>query len=601
MACLLVLIGIVSVFGQSRLNSESASVQEVSLIRTNVLELDRELQNLRINVDRFVALGNDSIPGEVNRIENRIFDRIDSLELGEDSEMKSKFERIKSHLAKYFDHFDSVVAERQIREKLVSRELPERAQSAETRIRKLLDSDSRGSTSNRSPSSSLNLTQCLTELSQAEKSFLRYFESPESKYVADANRKLESAIERVNSTNLETSEKQELVRSLEEFGATGMRAVQATRSYLFFRNVVMSGEQSEVTYFATNLRELTTEKHATSRARVRSTQSTVGWITLATVITALTMAVLIGGRIIYLTIPPITALTKTFDSLSKGESLVEIPGVDRPDEIGRMAKSARVFSNQNQNTRELLAKSQVLSEKLAIKAEELDSFAYVASHDLKSPLRGIRQLATWIEEDSMESLPEKSVTHLQHLRSRVAKMEQLLQDLLDFSRVGRIDAKSEEVHLGDMIEGVIELTDNPAGVKIAVPDDLPTISTVRSPLEQVLLNLIGNAIKHNDKGADGLVTIEWKRRGDKLAFFIQDNGPGIAESNHERVFQMYQRVGTGNVEGSGMGLAIVKKQIQRMGGQIMLKSEISEGSRFEFTWPVKVAASSSNDNVVQQT
>lgn len=115
---------------------------------------------------------------------------------------------------------------------------------------------------------------------------------------------------------------------------------------------------------------------------------------------------------------------------------------------------------------------------------------------------------------------------------------------------------------------------------------LPTCRTIRVPLEQVLLNLIGNAIKHNDKGEQGLVEVLCENCDGHYLFGIRDNGPGIDAQHHERVFQMYQRVGDSSVEGSGMGLAIVKKQIERQGGSIRLDSNVGDGVTFNFVWPV---------------
>ena len=292
--------------------------------------------------------------------------------------------------------------------------------------------------------------------------------------------------------------------------------------------------------------------------------------------------------------------------LAKGETLRDIPGTDRQDEIGKMAKAAQIFSDRNQETNRLLEQSELLAFQLEeyardLKAsnEELDSFAYVASHDLKSPLRGIKQLASWIEEDATDSLPEESKMNLQRLQSRVSKLELLLQDLLDYSRVGRLNSSAETVDVSALIQDIVEITDNPEKAKIVWPDDLPTFETFGSPLEQVFLNLIGNAIKHSDKGENAVVELSWKSEDKFYRFSVADNGPGITPANHQRAFQMYQRVGSRDVDGSGMGLAIVKKQVQRLGGEISLDSSEGEGATFSFTWPIEVNAQLEENTNVQ--
>jgi signal transduction histidine kinase len=172
------------------------------------------------------------------------------------------------------------------------------------------------------------------------------------------------------------------------------------------------------------------------------------------------------------------------------------------------------------------------------------------------------------------------------MQARVEKMEQLLDDLLDYSRVGRIYSEAEEVDINDLVVSIVELLNNPAGVKINVLGQLPEIKTLRTPLNQVLMNLIGNAIKYNERGPQGQINIGVEPEDGFLRFSVSDNGPGIALENHERAFQMYQRVGKVSVEGSGMGLAMARKQVQLVGGSFNLESSLGQGARFEFTWPI---------------
>ncbi|MEO0530988.1 MAG: ATP-binding protein, partial [Planctomycetota bacterium] len=155
-------------------------------------------------------------------------------------------------------------------------------------------------------------------------------------------------------------------------------------------------------------------------------------------------------------------------------------------------------------------------------------------------------------------------------------------------RVGRLTPEVEEVDANTMVASIAELTDNPNGVEFRYPEDLPRFTTLRTPLEQVLMNLISNAIKYNDRGQQGLVELDWRNGGEFYHVSVRDNGPGIPEKDHDRVFQMYQRVGDPDIEGSGMGLAVVKKQIEQVGGEVRIESSVGEGARFDFTWPVRI-------------
>ena len=220
---------------------------------------------------------------------------------------------------------------------------------------------------------------------------------------------------------------------------------------------------------------------------------------------------------------------------------------------------------------------------------ELDQFAYVASHDLRAPLRAINHLANWIVEDANEVLPPASQQHLATLRGRIQRMEKLLEDLLTYSRVGRRPTTVEPVDSGDLVAQIVEMLNPPPGFSVTAVGKLPTFSTRRVPLELVLRNLIQNAIKHHDR-ADGHVNVSVREEAEWVEFAVQDDGPGIAPAFHERIFHIFQTLQPRDeVEGSGMGLAVVKKVVESIGGAISVDSLEGQGATFRFTWP-KVGA-----------
>jgi signal transduction histidine kinase len=217
---------------------------------------------------------------------------------------------------------------------------------------------------------------------------------------------------------------------------------------------------------------------------------------------------------------------------------------------------------------------------------ELDQFAYVASHDLKAPLRAITNLANWIIEDSRAVLPAASQAHLDKLRGRTVRMEKLLDDLLTYSRVGRHLHKPEWVDTADLVRGVQLFLVLPPGFTIETQPSMARLYTERVPLETVLRNLVANAIKHHHRPQDGVVRIAAEDQGEWVVFSVADNGPGIAPEHHERIFQIFQSLKPRDqVEGSGMGLAIVKKTVESQGGRIEVASNIGQGATFHFTWP----------------
>lgn len=229
------------------------------------------------------------------------------------------------------------------------------------------------------------------------------------------------------------------------------------------------------------------------------------------------------------------------------------------------------------------------TDELARSNRELDQFAYVASHDLKAPLRAIGNLAGWIAEDAGTVLPSPSLVHLQKLQGRVLRMERLLDDLLTYSRIGRRDGTSETVNTEVLLQDILYLLAPPPGFAVTVMSELPVLHTLRTPLELVLRNLISNAIKHHHQPQQGAVQIQARDSGDFVEFQIYDNGPGIDPKYHERIFGMFQTLRPRDeVEGSGMGLAIVKRAVEYHGGAIQVESSLGTGTTFRFTWPKQV-------------
>jgi PAS domain S-box-containing protein len=219
---------------------------------------------------------------------------------------------------------------------------------------------------------------------------------------------------------------------------------------------------------------------------------------------------------------------------------------------------------------------------------ELDRFAYVASHDLKAPLRAIDNLSTWLEQDVHDLLPAPSQEHLDKLRGRVQRMERLLDDLLAYSRAGRVQHAPQEVDTGALVRSIFDLQAPPAEFKLLVEEPMPRLFTQQVPLETVLRNLIGNAIKHRSR-PDGHVRVRARAQEGLVEFFICDDGPGIAPEYHERIFELFQTLQPRDqLEASGMGLAIVKKTVESAGGQVRIRSAEGEGTCFSFTWPAPV-------------
>jgi signal transduction histidine kinase len=217
--------------------------------------------------------------------------------------------------------------------------------------------------------------------------------------------------------------------------------------------------------------------------------------------------------------------------------------------------------------------------------EELDNFAYAASHDLKAPLRGIRNLTEWIAEDVKDKAGTDAIENLALLRNRVERLDMLLDSLLQHSRVGRVGAAPEDIDIARLVQEIADYIAPRTGFTVTYRGEIPMIHTSKAPLEQVLRNLIGNGLKHHD-GDAGTVVVTARDIGDMIEFRIEDDGTGIPTQFHERIFQMFQTLKSRDeLEGSGMGLAIVKKSVEGHGGTIRVESAPPHrGTAFIFTW-----------------
>ncbi|WP_438016326.1 PAS domain S-box protein [Sorangium sp. So ce315] len=221
--------------------------------------------------------------------------------------------------------------------------------------------------------------------------------------------------------------------------------------------------------------------------------------------------------------------------------------------------------------------------------KELDQFAYVASHDLKAPLRGIANLAQWIEEDLAGRIEGEPREHMGLLRGRVRRMEALIDGILDYSRAGRVWHEVEAVDVGQVLSDVVELIAPAPEARVEVSPDLPVLRTERVPLQQVFMNLISNALKHARR-ADARVRVGHRDAGQLHEFFVEDNGPGIAPELHDRVWGLFQTLeARDKVEGTGIGLSVVKKIVESRGGRIWIDSAPGQGATFRFTWQKREA------------
>lgn len=222
------------------------------------------------------------------------------------------------------------------------------------------------------------------------------------------------------------------------------------------------------------------------------------------------------------------------------------------------------------------------------KNDELNRFSFIVSHDLKSPLRAIKNLSNWIEEDFVGVIPLDILNHLVLLKGRVNRMEALIDGVLEYSNANKIKYEEVQVELNELIKESIALNNIIPQVSISINVDELTFITKKIKLEQVLYNLINNAIKFNNYEFPKL-TINAVKKEHEIEISITDNGPGIAEEFHETIFEIFRTLNSrDSKESEGIGLSIVKKFVEEEGGKIWITSKLGEGTTFYFTWPINM-------------
>jgi PAS domain S-box-containing protein len=256
----------------------------------------------------------------------------------------------------------------------------------------------------------------------------------------------------------------------------------------------------------------------------------------------------------------------------------------RFDEAGKLINVTGTLQDVTERL-ENEEKIKVYAENLEKINRELDQFAYIVSHDLKAPLRAINNLSEWIEEDLTGKLDDSTEKNFGMLRSRIKRMEALIDGILQYSRAGRVKAEMQHIDVYSFIQDIISNLSPPEKFKIQVMEEMPVIEMEKIAMEQVFSNFISNAIKYNS-ASDPEVIISYQDTGTDHQFCVADNGPGIEAEFHEKVFQIFQTLQSRDVvESTGVGLAIVKKIIEEKGGKAWLESEPGNGARFYFSLP----------------
>lgn len=272
----------------------------------------------------------------------------------------------------------------------------------------------------------------------------------------------------------------------------------------------------------------------------------------------------------------ITKLNNVINTLKlydlKGDSII-----DDKDSL----KLVDFIEHQTKNIIEINKQKDNLVSNLERQNQELNEYAHMVSHDLKSPLQSIDALTTWIKDDYADMLGEGGSEIINLIRENVEKMDTLIVGILEYSTIGKVEKELYNVDLSVLVEDLILSFDNLNDVKILIPNTLPIVKGDQHRLELLFHHLIYNAIKFNNKGEAGFVEIKFSEEHDFWQFAIKDNGKGIEKQYFKKIFIAFQKL-ENDYKSTGIGLSIVKKIVETYGGEIWLESVPEVETTFYF-------------------
>lgn len=299
-----------------------------------------------------------------------------------------------------------------------------------------------------------------------------------------------------------------------------------------------------------------------------------------------------GGPLVFVTLGLLVGCTVFGGSLALSVYTTPMRVVSRMEQ--QLTAMVQSVQEKNKELEQRAAENSQLVEtlqqtlgELQAKNAELDSFVYSVSHDLKAPLVTLQGMSSLLLEDYGEQLEEDGRYYVERLQANTRHMERLILDLLALSRIGREARNVEVVPLDELVDEVLlEQAEAMSARQITmVRHPLGSVVALRTQMLQVISNVLGNAVKYLGDTPGPTIEIGRQERQTETVLYVKDNGIGIDPAYHAKIFEVFQRLQDLDVEGSGVGLAIVKKIIDAAGGRIWVESARGQGATFHFTWP----------------
>lgn len=569
-----------------------------------VYELERDVLDLQRNVLIYKETASESSVSRFKDLMKKVDEKILILEAHnhiDDSNVAEVLVRMRRHLKDYEENFKSVIDGRSQRQNLFQNLIKEEFYRLELKVDEKINN-----TNNE------RLMGVKFRLVKANNFAYQYLISPDYEYVSQFNNELTLAEESLVSY-MGTDE--DLLSSVSHLRSSFTRLTQVTRGYVFLVNVVMAGSANEFLYLTKELRENVNNEHdfinQKSQVITQKTQRQGDIFAVICISLAMLAAFFLVARIIN----PMRQITGVFKLLAKGQGIAEIPGIQRKDEIGALAKAANVFQKTNEQTskllleaREMNQRQELLNIELATAKERAEQAAksksmFLAnmSHEIRTPMNGIIGL---VGLTLKTELTNKQRDYLNKVAYSGEIMMGVINDILDFSKieVGKLDIECVEFNIESVLENLnsailLRVQEKGLNFRIELSSNIPAkLNGDPLRINQVLLNLCNNAVKFTEQG-EVVVTVGYYQTNEEkpyLSIAVSDTGIGMSSEQADKIFDSFTQADGSTSRkfgGTGLGLTIVKQLVQLMGGEVSLTTKQGEGSCFTVTIGVKANSS----------
>lgn len=558
------------------------------------LQLTAQVADLHRLALTYTYEGHRSAADQVKHSYQNLMQQIDHTLQHDSLPVKTILTTIKSRLESYYLAFVQLRRQRDLRQQLINVEFRNNANNVEALISELMEH-----TSN-SLAMQLEFKSMLNTLLLVEKNVFRYLDSLDASYITAAKHNLSHVVDRLNALNLldysSSSTIQQAIHKLDQYQQSYIEAVQHTRGYLYLINVVMAAEAYEINYQSKKLSSLITSEMRSKEVAIQNSQTEALNVLIISASLLLSLLIVLSYVIGQSISIPIIRLTETFRLLTSGSGDAKIFNSPVADEISELSQAAAAFRDKNTQTEKLLARSIQLTQaleknRIALERsnDELEQFVYTVSHDLKAPLVTSMGFIGIIRKLADQGKYEQAIEKLDKVTLSIERMGQLTNDLLELSRIGRIDVDMEKIDLNVLLKQLAQSQQEQlqsAGLQFVIQPGLPVIVGNESRILQLFENILTNAMKYvrNPEQAPMLEIGSAIDQNSHL-IYCKDNGPGIELAFQQKVFALFYRLDT-QPEGTGIGLAIAKKVMKSHGGDIWIESSGGKGTIFWLKFPI---------------